>query len=259
MAAFDATESLTPFQYGRDGRNEGYGAILFDTERARQVVADWFSPVFWGERARPVTMGGRGGAWFIDAPSGDSTSGGMVLRQYLRGGWAASMSRDAYVWHGADRVRSFSEFRLTRLLHACGLPVPRPLAACYWRKGVCYRAAILMERLDGVHTLSERIQVAAQDAPWEETGRLIARFHRAGLDHADLNAHNILFDVTGQGWMIDFDRGRLRIPETPWRERNLDRLKRSLLKLPSAREPALIMADFARLRDAYDATWERGY
>ena len=254
MAAFDATESLTPFQYGRDGRNKGYGAILFDTERARQVVADWFSPAFWGEHARPVTMGGRGGAWFIAAPDGS-----MVLRQYLRGGWAANVSRDGYIWHGAHRVRSFAEFRLTRSLHARGLPVPRPVAACYRRKGVCYRAAILMERLEDVHSLAERAQVAAQDAPWEETGRLIARFHRAGLDHADLNAHNILFDVAGQGWLIDFDRGRLRIPETSWRERNLERLKRSLMKLRGAREPALIKEDFARLRAAYDATWDRGY
>jgi len=157
------------------------------------------------------------------------------------------------------RVRSFAEFRLTRALHARGLPVPRPLAASYRRRGASYRAAILVERLEGVHSLAERIAVAGADAPWEESGRLIARFHRAGLDHADLNAHNILFDVTGQGWMIDFDRCRLRIPDTAWRGRNLARLKRSLLKLRGAREPAVVKDDFARLRGAYDATWQRGY
>ena len=254
MAAFDATESLTPFQYGRDGRNDGYGAILFDAERARQVEPDWFSPAHWGERARPVTVGGRGGAWFVDAPSGP-----LVLRHYLRGGWAANVSRDGYVWHGADRVRSFAEFRLTRALHARGLPVPQAFAACYRRNGASYRAAILLARLDGVHSLAERADVAGHDAPWEEAGRLVARFHRVGLDHADLNAHNILFDATGQGWLIDFDRGRLRIPETPWRKRNLARLERSLLKLRGARDPALVKSDFARLRGAYDATWERGY
>ncbi len=259
MAAFDATESLTPFQYGRDGRNEGYGAILFDTERARQVEPEWFAPGHWGERARPVSVGGRGGAWFIDAPPDENAAGGMVLRHYLRGGWAANVSRDGYIWHGANRVRSFAEFRLMRALHARGLPVPRALAACYRRRGASYRAAILIERLDGVHSLAERVDVAAADAPWEEAGRLIARFHRAGLDHADLNAHNILFDAMGHGWMIDFDRSRLRIPETAWRERNLARLKRSLLKLRGAREPALVKHDFARLRGAYDATWERGY
>jgi 3-deoxy-D-manno-octulosonic acid kinase len=254
MAAFDASESLTPFEYGRDGRNEGYGAILFDAERARQVAPEWFSPTHWSDRARPVLTGGRGGAWLIDAPDG-----GMVLRHYLRGGWAAQVSRDTYVWRGPDRVRSFAEFRLTRLLHRRGLPVPRPIAACYRRSGFTYRAAILIERLDGVHSLAERASVAAQDAPWEETGRLVARFHRAGLDHADLNAHNILFDTTGQGWLIDFDRSHLRIADTPWRERNLARLKRSLLKLRGAREPAQVERDFARLRSAYDATWERGF
>jgi 3-deoxy-D-manno-octulosonic acid kinase len=58
--------------------------------------------------------------------------------------------------------------------------------------------------------------------------------------------------------LIDFDKGRMRIPETAWRERNLARLQRSLLKLRGGREPAAVRHDFARLRGAYDATWERG-
>jgi 3-deoxy-D-manno-octulosonic acid kinase len=260
MAAFDANESLTPFQYGGedvqgdDGRGARYGAILFDSQHARQVMPDWFVPNTWGERARPVSSGGRGGAWFIDGPDGP-----MVLRHYLRGGWAAHISRDGYLWQGANKVRSFVEFRLTRKLHAMGLPVPRPLAACYRRQGQRYRAAILLERLDGVHSFAERALVAGSGAPWEETGRLIARFHRMGLDHADLNAHNILFDATGQGWLIDFDRCRLRIPATGWREANLARLARSLRKLHPQPTPESLRRDIARLRHAYDATWQRGY
>jgi 3-deoxy-D-manno-octulosonic acid kinase len=254
MAGFDATESLTPFQYGREERANGFGAILFDTTCVRQVDPEWFTPAYWGERARPVDSGGRGGAWFVDAPFGAA-----VLRRYLRGGWAASVSRDAYLWHGSSFVRSFAEFRLTRALHARGLPVPRAIAACYWRQGSTYRAAILVERLTGVHSLAERASVAGEGAPWEETGRLVARFHRAGLDHADLNAHNILFDATGHGWLIDFDRGRIRIPETRWREGNLSRLQRSLLKVRGMRDEDAVRRDFARLRGAYDATWNRGY
>lgn len=249
MAGFDAAESLTPF---RDDR--GYGAILFDATRVRQVEPAWFDPSHWGERARPVHSGGRGGAWFVDAPFGAA-----VLRLYLRGGWAAGFSRDRYLWHGSRRVRSFAEFRLTRDLHQRGLPVPRPVAASYQRAGAGYRASILLERLAGVHSLAERALVAAQDAPWEETGRLVARFHRAGLDHADLNAHNILFDASGHGWLIDFDRGKLRIPATPWRLANLARLRRSLLKLRGERNVVDVEHDYARLRGAYDATWERGY
>ncbi len=249
MVAFDATEALTPC---RDGR--GIGAILFDREALRQAEMSLFAPAHWGERARPVGDGGRGGAWFVDAPFGHA-----VLRQYLRGGLAAKLSRDHYIWRGANRTRSFAEFRLMRALRAQKLPVPRPIAAFYMREGLRYKAAILMERLEGVRSLADRALVAGRGAPWEETGRLIARFHRAGLDHADLNAHNILFDANGHGWLIDFDRGVLRIPATRWRERNLKRLLRSLIKLRGERSHEDVEKDYARLRRAYDLAWNRGY
>jgi 3-deoxy-D-manno-octulosonic acid kinase len=125
-----------------------------------------------------------------------------------------------------------------------------------------YRAAILMQRLPGVCSLAA---LAAEGrAPWEQAGQLVARFHRAGLDHVDLNAHNILFesslsDGVGRGWMIDFDRSRLRIPATAWRQANLQRLQRSLHKRRGVRSPAEVDAGFARLRSAYDAAWQRGY
>ncbi|MGV8960834.1 MAG: 3-deoxy-D-manno-octulosonic acid kinase [Stenotrophomonas sp.] len=249
MVAFDANEALTPCREGR-----GYGAILFDRERVRQAEPELFVPAHWGAQARPVAEGGRGGAWFVDAPLGP-----CVLRHYLRGGVAAKLSRDRYLWHGANRVRSFAEFRLMRALRALKLPVPRPLAAFYMRDGITYRAAILMERLEGVRSLADRALVTGRGAPWEETGRLIARFHRAGLDHADLNAHNILFDASGHGWLIDFDRGVIRIPATRWRERNLKRLLRSLLKLRGERSREDVEKDYARLRRAYDLAWGRGY
>ena len=110
-----------------------------------------------------------------------------------------------------------------------------------------------------MRSLADRAAVAGDGAPWEEAGRLIARFHRAGLDHADLNAHNLLFDHAGDGWVIDLDRGALRIPATGWRERNLARLKRSLLKLRGDAAVDEVERDFGRLRAAYDRAWERGY
>ena len=248
MVAFDASEALTPYRAG-----SGYGAIVFDRERLRQADPDWLSPAAWGERARPVGSGGRGSAWFVDAPFG-----ACVLRQYLRGGLAARISRDRYLWQGASRTRSFAEFRLMRELLVRGLPLPRPLAASYVREGLSYRAAILLERLMEVRSLADRALVAGSGAPWEEAGRLIARFHREGPDHADLNAHNLLFDGNGRGWMIDFDRCRLRIPATGWREANLRRLLRSLHKLRGEREAGQVEADFARLRRAYELSWKRG-
>ena len=251
MVVFDATESLTPFH---DARGSGeYGAILFDATQLRQADPRWFDPHQWGERARPVTGSGRGGAWFIDAGHGP-----CVLRQYLRGGLAARFSRDRHLWRGANRVRSFQEFRLLRELLRRKLPVPQPVAACYLRHGMGYRAWIIVERLPGVRSLAELAATEQGEAPWRQTGELVARFHREGLDHADLNAHNILFDDAGKGWMIDLDRSTMHIPETGWRSRNLLRLRRSLLKLRGARSEADVDADFARLRAAYDARWAKG-
>ena len=247
MTGFDANEHLTPF---RDAR--GYGAILFDRTQLRQPEPAWFDPAHWGEAAQAVGEGGRGGAWFLQTGAGDA-----VLRHYLRGGWMASLSRDGHLWRGIQRVRSFAEFRLLRQLRAKKLPVPLPFAAWYRREGMHYRAAILLQRLQDVHAFATL--AADGSAPWGPAGQLVARFHRAGLDHADLNAHNILFDGAGRGWMIDFDRSRLRIPATGWREANLRRLHRSLLKRRGASSQAEVEAGFSRLRDAYDAAWKRGY
>ncbi|HZX81812.1 MAG TPA: lipopolysaccharide kinase InaA family protein, partial [Lysobacter sp.] len=124
----------------------------------------------------------------------------------------------------------------------------------YVRDGLRYRAAILIERLRNVETLASLAMEGA--APWEEAGRLVARMHRAGLDHADLNADNLLFDRDGRGWVIDLDRGLFRTIGDGWRERNLRRLHRSLLKRRGGRAVDEVDEDFGRLRAAYDTEWQ---
>lgn len=265
MATFDATESLMPF---RDARGAGGGAILFDPTCLRQadkqaLVASgpdpaWFDPAWWGERAQPVGSGGRGAAWFVDGLSSQTGLGAAVLRHYMRGGFAARFSRNRHLWRGTGHIRSFEEFRLLRELLRRRLPVPRPIAAIYWREGLFYRAGILLERLQDVSSLADRAAAEGSAAPWAQAGQLVARLHRAGLDHADLNAHNLLFETGGRGWVIDLDRSQLRIPATPWREANLARLQRSLLKLRGARSATEVEKDYATLRSAYDALWQRG-
>jgi 3-deoxy-D-manno-octulosonic acid kinase len=260
MVAFDATESLMPF---RDARGAGAGAILFDATCLRQagihaMEPAWFDAGWWGARAEAVGSGGRGGAWFVAGGSAEGGFGPAVLRHYLRGGFASRFTRNRHVWRGADKIRSFDEFRLLRELLRRRLPVPRPIASIYWREGLFYRAAILLERLDNVRSLADRAAASGSAAPWKEAGQMIARIHRAGLDHADLNAHNLLFEDDGRGWVIDLDRSQLRIPATAWREANLARLRRSLLKLRGARSVAEVGKDYATLRSAYDALWQKG-
>ena len=245
MAQPQADEHRVEFDDAR-----GAGAIVFDAWHGGAPRQEWFDPGYWGAAASAVTTGGRGAAHFIDAPFG-----ACVLRHYRRGGWAARVSAASYFWQGEKHVRSVAEFRLTREALARGVSAPVPVAACYWRRGLGYRAALLMRRLPGTRTLADLALDGA--APWEAAGMLVARTHRAGLDHADLNADNLLFDATQTGWVIDLDRARLREPAEGWRERNLARLSRSLLKRRGSLDCSRVAADFARLRHAYDLEWSR--
>ena len=255
MAGLDTSEGLAPF-LGADGA--GAGAILFDASRLRQADAQWLVPEWWGDGAEPVTSGGRGAAWFVDGGTRGLPFGPAVLRRYLRGGLVGRFNHDRHLWRGPSRVRSFEEFRLLRELGRRGLPVPVPIGAAYWRDGVWYRAAILIERLQGVRALADLARDDAGQAPWKAAGALIARCHRVGLDHADLNAHNLLFDAAGKRWVIDLDRSRIRIPATDWRERNLARLLRSLHKLAGEQGRDVADRGFQVLRASYDAQWQRG-
>lgn len=228
----------------------GEGAILFDPARVPQAEADWLDPAFWGARANPVAGSGRGAAWFVEGSFGRA-----VLRQYRRGGLVARLGIRHYAWLGEARVRSLVEFRLLSRLRAKGLRVPVPLVAGYARHGFGYSAALMVERIEGARSLA-----ACCDAPrspaWEAAGEAIARLHLAGVDHADLNAHNVLLDGAGQAWVIDFDRGRERAPAAGWREANLARLSRSLAKLDGPEGEW--REGFARLRTAYAGAFARG-
>ena len=172
-----------------------------------------------------------------------------MLRHYRRGGAAARLSRDRYLWLGADRVRSVEEFRLLSRLHRQGLPVPAPLLAGWWRHGATYRAAILLQRIDGARPFAAWLGGDVDGAPWEAAGATIADFHRHGVDHADLNANNLLVDGDGRVWLIDFDRGRLRPTAGGWRRANLQRLQRSIAKLSPGDG---WRRSWSRLQRAYD-------
>lgn len=179
----------------------------------------------------------------------------LVLRQYRRGGMVRRLG-DRYLRLGLRRSRAWRELALLVRLHREGLPVPRPVAARVEpvRPGSPFaRQSLLMEHLPDTCTLAELLRAdgAGMDA-WQRIGAVIARMHVAGVDHADLNAHNILLDDVGAVYLIDFDRGCLRGAPGNWQDGNIERLRRSLDKLAEQesrfafREP-----DWQWLEDGY--------
>jgi len=203
----------------------GSAAMRYDENIISQPDLKLFDASYAPLEARPVAEGGRQAAWYVVCGSRDA-----VLRRYRRGGWAARVSRDRYLWSGAHNVRSLNEFEILQTLYEAGLPVPRPLGAAYWRSGISYRAAILVERLHDVRTLASALDVADS----EQVAGTIYAMHEHGVWHADLNAYNILLDPEGRAWLIDFDKATRPVLSPERRSANLLRLRRSLAKVAGA-------------------------
>ena len=210
-------------------QNTANGAIIFDAELFDGISNASFTPDQWQDYS-PVSGGlrssGRGNTMIVRNDHGE-----FVLRHFRRGGLIARLVEDRYFWLGEDATRAFSEWRLLSELVAMELPVPRPAAARYVRRGLTYTADLLTVLIPDVISLSDRIAtLPCDEAFWQGLGSGIARFHKAGVFHADLNAYNVQIDKDDRVWLVDFDRGRLRQPGR-WRQENLARLHESLQKI----------------------------
>ncbi|MGM0564598.1 MAG: 3-deoxy-D-manno-octulosonic acid kinase [Pseudomonadota bacterium] len=179
---------------------------------------------------------GRGDTWFYDWQDSGLQ---LVLRHYRRGGLVGRVNPDLYLNRGIERSRPWREWHLLCQLVEWGLPVPRPAAVRLIATPLFYRADMLTHRIVGAESLAERLtQSPLPEARWSDLGALVARFHRHGVYHDDLNAMNLL--LTGdEDYLIDFDKGCLRDPARRgrgeqgqgWSGDNLARLRRSLDKL----------------------------
>jgi 3-deoxy-D-manno-octulosonic acid kinase len=176
----------------------------------------------------------------------------------------ARLLGDRYLYTGADRTRAYREFRLLVRLTELDLPVPAPVAARYERAAIgLYRADLITVELPPTVTLADAITGRDLEADrWETVGATIARFHAAGIQHADLNAHNVLLSTDAPSgracdvYLLDFDRGRLR-ERGAWEADVLARLQRSLEKIATQRADACYHArDWQALMRGYEAADE---
>jgi len=202
--------------------------VLWDRDRFESMPSLVVFDAAWWRSRRRLTgeAAGRGAAYFLEGLDGLP----WVLRHNRRGGLLARVNHDRFLWTGVEHARALAETRLLAEMRADALPVPAPVAALAYRQGAFYRGDVITERISGAEPLADRLlQRPLTHGIWRELGSVIARFHRAGIHHADLNARNVLIDAASAFHLIDFDKARQR-RQGRWCGPNLLRLKRSLDK-----------------------------
>jgi 3-deoxy-D-manno-octulosonic acid kinase len=232
----------------------GSRAIVYDADCMPQPGRELFDAEYWRRTgAISATAPGRGNALMLETPFGSA-----VMRAYLRGGWAARLSHDRYLFTGFDRCRPLAEARMLAELTRMGLPVPQPLAAQCRRHGLAYTGVLLTRRIMPAVPLADLLADGAHLMPdWFLIGRCIRRFHDAGVVHPDLNARNILLGENGGGqddiYLIDFDRAFFCHGSRRWFRANLGRLRRSLLKSWPAGRAGELRACWEQLINGYNS------
>lgn len=230
----------------------GASCILYDEALIGPPGREFFDPDHWrGAGALDGVAEGRGAAAFFHHDGRD-----YVLRHYRRGGWVARLSADRYCWSGLERTRAWREWRLLAALCSEGLPVPRPVAAHVSREGPFYRADLVTLRIPDATPLAERLMRGPiGDPAWRAVGAAVRRLHDAGVNHADLNARNILLAGDGSVHIIDLDKSRRVAGKGDWRAANLARLRRSLDKFHATVAQFHFEArDWARFEAGYRAS-----
>jgi 3-deoxy-D-manno-octulosonic acid kinase len=230
-------------------RIAGSEVTIHDPARYPGFAEHWFDRDWWlAEGARTHSTTGRGSVLMLDR--GNET---WVYRHYHRGGIVSRLLYDEYVWTGTERARPIREWRLLTALAALELPAPRPVAARARRSGLVYRADILTVLLPDTAPLSSMLeQVWGDHGLWSRIGTMLAGFHKAGCDHPDLTAHNVLVDSKRRPWLVDFDNASLK-PAGDWARAGIARFKRSLRKVSHETGTAFDEAAWATLVAAYSA------
>ncbi len=206
------------------------------------ILADQPGSSAMGET--PIS-GGRGSASVVTLRA----VGKVVVRRYRRGGLIGKILVDRYL----SSVRPFRELTVLALAGAHGVPIPEVIGASSTRAGLLWHRGRIATRLvpDSLTLplfISEKRDESRRVTDvLKKAGTAIRKMHDAGIDHADLNMNNILVDLRGNVFIIDFDKAAVRQSlGQPGRIRNLKRLLRSLRKLREAGSP-LEDADFSMI------------
>lgn len=223
--------------------------VLYNDSLLKEPVECCFDPHYWQQQDKIVgTAQGRGTTWFIQTQQVI-----VALRHYHRGGLFGKLVHDYYLFCGWHRTRSYQEFQLLEHLIKMGVNVPRPVAARAIRRAFCYQADLISEKIPNAQDLVSILQhKPLSTLDYYNIGQQIRKMHQAQVNHTDLNIHNILLDQEGKVWIIDFDKCYQQ-SGSHWKDKNIERLKRSFIKEQRKRNIHWHLNEFDSLLIGYNA------
>lgn len=248
---------------------EGYDSIHATGVEAFAVASarEWLAEVLGGGETLHgwaaglegrEALSGRGVVYSVPAPTtGPDGRDRWAVRHYRRGGAAAALLVDRYLAVGEPRP--IREVAAAAVLRERGIPTPAVVAGAIYRTGLWYRADLVTELVPDSADLAHVVFTSGDTAAeaLRAAGELVARMGRAGVEHVDLNAKNILLTSGNKGpraYVVDLDRCRVEASGTtagaaPMRRR----LERSLRKFESATGRVLSPGEWAALRHGVEA------
>jgi 3-deoxy-D-manno-octulosonic acid kinase len=226
----------------------GGAQILARTEAlswSREAVSAYGSLYRAAQDSAYSTLRGRGPVPVLTNPEG--TGPPWVVRHYFRGGLMRPFG-DRFLRAGTPR--SFVEVENSARIEDLGFATPRIVAAAVYPGGLLYRADLVTELVPHARTLADALvgengpsgARAGGNARREAiacAAELITRLARAGVQHPDLNAENVLIARGAQrvhAILLDLDGCRVARPSVPVDAARLRRrLARSIRKLERTR------------------------
>jgi tRNA A-37 threonylcarbamoyl transferase component Bud32 len=226
----------------------------------REDVAEFVTSAQCTEQSQqdqkgPGAFQGRGNLRSVKLRNGETA----LVRPYRHGGLLRHLLRGIFfTWP----PRPFRELAITEEARRRGIPTIEVFGACVRRIwGPFYRGWLVTRQLQGGQDLwsvlqGGRVRDMGAEKVFDAVAATLRDLHRQGIYHRDLNLKNILVrrELDGvKGYIIDFDRALLFLGEVPpaLARRNLQRLRRSALKLDPKREH-ISAQDWKRFVESYD-------
>ncbi len=159
----------------------------------------------------------------------------LVKKHYQRKG-LMSIFKDFYLYSSIKKTRPFRECEILHYLICSNFNTCKPLIGWVeYLGGIFYKANLVTENIVGMNFCdflkSQNIVESKMIETYKKIGSATAEMHKLSIFHGDLNINNIIISKNNyEVHIIDFDKSYYKILSVKDRERNLQRLRRSLVK-----------------------------